>query len=114
MDMPSCQRKNDRMQKTLQPLAVQKIGTELAISWNDGQESFIPLERLRRLCPCAACGGEPDVMGHVERPSPAYSDNSFELLSWQTIGGYALQLRWGDGHNTGIYSYAYLRKLAGI
>ena len=45
----------------LEPTNIQQIGDELAIAWNDGTESFIKLETLRRACPCAACGGEPDA-----------------------------------------------------
>ena len=96
----------------LAPANVQQIGSELAISWNDGGESFLPLEFLRRACPCAACGGEPDVMGRVARPSVTYVPASFELASFQVVGGYALQLRWGDGHDSGIYSFQYLKRLS--
>ena len=42
-----------------------------------------------------------------------YTPSSFELAGWNFVGGYAVQPRWGDGHRTGIYSYAYLRRLAG-
>ena len=97
----------------LEPQNVQVIGSELAIQWNDGTESYLHAEALRRACPCASCGGEPDVLGHVIRPSVRYVPASFELTGWTLVGGYALQPRWGDGHNTGIYSYAYLRRLAG-
>lgn len=96
----------------LRPTTVQKIGVELAIAWSDGAESYLELERLRRACPCAACGGEPDVMGNVVRPRNAYSDRSFDLAGYEFIGGYGIQLRWGDGHATGIYSFGYLRSLA--
>ena len=99
------------MNPALAPASVQKIGSELAIAWNDGQESFLPLEEMRRKCPCAACGGEPDVMGYGERPNVSYVPASFELMSWQTVGRYALQPHWGDGHNSGLYSYPYLRSL---
>ena len=91
---------------------VQLIGEELALLWADGTESFFPLERLRRACPCASCGGEPDVLGNISRPDVSYSDKSFELVGWQLIGGYALQPRWGDGHSTGLYSFQYLRRLS--
>src|SRR5579862_7948774 len=37
----------------MRPADLQLIGTELAIKWADGRESFIPLETLRRACPCA-------------------------------------------------------------
>ena len=96
----------------LEPTNVQQIGNELAISWNDGVESYFNLQFLRRACPCAACGGEPDVLGNIIRPSVSYSDNSFELAGFQIVGGYAIQPTWGDGHNTGIYSFQYLRRIA--
>jgi DUF971 family protein len=95
----------------LEPLNIQQIGDELAISWNDARESFLTLETLRRACPCAACGGEPDVFGDAPRPDVTYSEKSFQLLGFQLVGGYALQPRWADGHNTGIYSFTYLRRL---
>ena len=91
---------------------VQLIGDNLAIAWNDGTESFLQFETLRRACPCAACGGEPDVLGHVLRPQVSYTEKSFQLAGFDLIGGYALQPRWADGHSTGIYSFTYLRRLA--
>ena len=96
----------------LEPANVQQIGNELAIRWNDGTESYLDLQFLRRACPCAACGGEPDVLGNVIRPEVSYAENSFELAGFQIVGGYALQPVWRDGHNTGIYSFQYLRRLA--
>ncbi len=89
----------------------QLIGNELAVLWNDGLESYLPLERFRRACPCAVCGGEPDVLGNIVRPDVNYTPSSFELTGWQVVGGYALQPRWADGHNTGLYSFQYLRRL---
>ena len=91
---------------------IQQIGDELAIAWNDGTESYFNLELLRRACPCAACGGEPDVLGNVLRPEVSYTEESFQLRSFDLVGGYAIQPRWRDGHNTGIYSFQYLRRLS--
>lgn len=96
----------------LEPTNVQQIGNELAIQWNDGSESYLDLQFLRRACPCAACGGEPDVLGNVMRPNVSYSDNSFDLVGFAIVGGYAIQPRWADGHETGIYSFQYLRRLS--
>ena len=95
----------------LEPKTIEQIGNEHAIQWSDGSESFFPLRFLRSACPCAACGGEPDVLGNIVRPEVAYSDRSFELSGWNLVGGYALQPTWGDGHNTGLYSYDYLRRI---
>ena len=96
----------------LAPTNIQLIGGELAVQWNDSTESYFPLEYLRRACPCASCGGEPDVLGNVARPNVRYTQASFELVAWENIGGYALQPRWRDGHGTGLYSFQYLRRLA--
>lgn len=90
---------------------VQLIGDELAIRWGDEVESYLRLERFRRACPCASCGGEPDVLGNISRPNVSYTPSSFELVAWQLVGGYALQPKWGDGHDTGLYSFQYLRRL---
>ena len=89
----------------------QLIGNELSLAWNDETESYFALEFLRRACPCAACGGEPDVLGNVSRPHVTYTDKSFQLVGFDLVGGYALQPRWADGHSSGIYSFTYLRRL---
>jgi len=94
-----------------QPTRAEVIGQELALVWNDGQESFIALEKLRRHCPCAGCGGEPDVMGNVDRPHVSYGPGSFELRGFRFIGGYAFQPTWNDGHDTGLYTFRQLRAL---
>ncbi|QJE96146.1 gamma-butyrobetaine hydroxylase-like domain-containing protein [Luteolibacter luteus] len=88
------------------------IGNELALRFEEGEELFLPLDLLRRACPCAACQGEPDALGRVLRPVQQIGPRGFELLRFQVIGGYALQLFWGDGHSTGIYSHDYLKRLA--
>ncbi len=95
----------------LAPENIEQIGSELAIQWNDQSESFLPLRLLRGACPCAACGGEPDVMGDIVRPEVHYTPQSFDLVGWKMVGGYAIQPRWGDGHDTGLYTYEYLRRL---
>jgi DUF971 family protein len=95
----------------LEPTNIQQIGDELAIAWNDGKESFLNLETLRRACPCAACGGEPDVLGNISRPHVSYTEKSFQLTGFDLVGGYALQPRWAGGHASGIYSFTYLRRL---
>jgi DUF971 family protein len=93
------------------PADIQAIGDQLAIKWNDGSETFLPLEYLRKACPCAACGGEPDVLGRVVRPHVTHTAASFRLKSFQLIGSYALQLAWEDGHSTGLYTFPYLKRL---
>jgi len=97
----------------MRPLDIQHIGGELAIRWDDGGEDFIPLEKLRRACPCAGCKGEVDILGNLyKNPEKPFAGNSFELVKISSVGGYAIQPVWADGHNTGIYSFEYLRRVA--
>ncbi|MCX6928722.1 MAG: DUF971 domain-containing protein [Verrucomicrobia bacterium] len=97
----------------MRPSDVQQIGEELAIKWEDGSESFISLEKLRRACPCAGCKGEMDVMGNLyKNPERPLKPSSFRLVRLERVGTYALQPVWSDGHATGIYSFDYLRRTA--
>jgi DUF971 family protein len=41
-----------------------------------------------------------------------HGPKAFEFLKFETVGGYAIQLYWRDGHSSGIFTFAYLRKLA--
>jgi DUF971 family protein len=96
------------------PLDLQQIGTELAIKWDDGTESFIALETLRRACPCAGCMGERDVLGQLHKgPEQPLAPRSFQLARLELVGAYAVQPIWADGHRSGIFSFDYLRRLAG-
>jgi DUF971 family protein len=96
----------------MRPLDIQTIGTELAVKWSDGTESFIPLEHLRRACPCAGCQGEKDILGILyKNPTAPLTAKAFELKRLLTVGGYAIQPVWADGHNTGIFSFEYLQRV---
>lgn len=97
----------------MQPVDIQPIGAELAIKWDDGSESYIPLQKLRRACPCAGCKGESDIMGNLYKgPDQLLTPPAFQLRVLNPVGTYALQPVWADGHATGIYSFDYLRKVA--
>ena len=100
------------MPLTLEQAAV--IGNEFALSFADGQEVYLPLPMLRRACPCAACQGEPDAMGRVVRPVVEHGPKAFDLLKFEMVGGYGIQIYWGDNHSSGIYTFTYLQKLGEI
>lgn len=84
----------------------------LIIRWSDGQESYLEPVALRDACPCAECGGETDALGNVyggdARPK---GEDGYHLVDARTVGHYALQPFWQDGHNTGIYRFEILREL---
>jgi DUF971 family protein len=52
-------------------------------------------------------------MGNVYKgPEKPFTLFSFKLMRLQPVGTYAVQPFWADGHNTGIFAYDYLRKVA--
>ncbi len=82
----------------------------LIVKWKDGSISEIPWARLREACPCAECAnlhGDADPLRLKLAPNTS-------LVSVEYVGNYAMQPRWGDGHNAGIFTWNYLRELAGI
>lgn len=97
----------------MRPTDIQTIGDELAIKWDDGSESYVKLEKLRRHCPCAGCKGEMDIMGNVYKgPDKPLAPQSFQLIRIGNVGGYAIQPVWADGHSTGLFAFDYLRRVA--
>lgn len=95
----------------MRPRHIDRINEYLAIAWEDGAETVIPLEKLRRACPCAQCKGETNILVSAPARPGRYTAESFELRGWQYVGGYAIQPEWADGHASGIYSFSYLRGL---
>jgi len=74
------------------------------VSWSDGHQSEYPFAHLRGWCPCAAC------QGHSGDTSFITGGNA-DLQRIAPVGRYALTFVWADGHETGIYTYPYLRRL---
>jgi len=95
------------------PVQLDVIGDCLAIRWDDNSESFIPLEKMRKHCPCAVCVGEPDVAGPMKSMpiKRELTADSFCLKQLEKVGAYGLQPIWCDGHSAGVYSYDLLRSL---
>jgi DUF971 family protein len=92
---------------------LQPVGDELAIVWEDGTESYLKLADLRRLCPCAGCAGERDLLGRLAKlPTQPLTTQSFQVSAISPVGGYATQIFWADGHSDGLYPYRKLREWA--
>ena len=94
------------------PTNIQIIGREVAIAWADGAESFVEFERLRAASPSAANMGERDILGNQYGGDGPKKFPGVEVVGWAVVGNYAIRFDFSDGHNTGLYSYDYLRKLA--
>jgi DUF971 family protein len=85
---------------------------KLSIVWNDELISIISLKYLRDECPCAGCKGETILFKTYRPPKPAIlSPEMYKIKSLDEVGDYAIQIGWKDGHNTGIYSWEYLKTL---
>jgi DUF971 family protein len=94
------------------PSNVQLIGNEVAILWDDGVESYFPFEELRAASPSAETAGERDIFGRQYGGHGPKKFDGVRVVGWQQVGNYALRFDFSDGHNTGLYAYDYLRKLA--
>lgn len=78
------------------------------ITWADDRECRYRAADLRRACPCAQCVNE--WTGERVLNATSISDE-LEIRDLSLVGRYALNFRWSDGHETGIYSFRYLREL---
>jgi DUF971 family protein len=80
----------------------------LRITWADGQTSHYTASALRRACPCAQCVNE--WTGQRVLKPESVSD-ALRIDDIAIVGRYALNFRWSDSHETGIYSFRLLREL---
>jgi len=100
---------NDRRGPAIEPVEIKKDSdTLLRITWGDGAVCEYSAPQLRRACPCAQCVNEWTGQ-RVLRPDSISEELTINDLD--LVGRYALNFRWSDGHETGIYSFRYLREL---
>lgn len=83
----------------------------LAVEYADGMKATILLSKLREECPCAVCKGE-EIMGvrytfGIQVMKPGMN----ELEALIPTGNYAVQARWKDGHESGIYTWEQLKTI---
>ena len=88
---------------------IEESDSEISIEWSDGGESSYRAAELRRNCPCAGCVDEWTGEKMLKEPSVP-DDISFSHVS--IVGRYALNFHFSDGHETGIFSFKYLKDLA--
>lgn len=93
----------------MNPTKIQIKDSNFFIDWDDGDSSEISLQELRRNCPCAYCSKDREE----KRDSylPIYSDQQVAISEINTVGSYAIGVKWKDGHNTGIFEFSHLKNL---
>jgi DUF971 family protein len=78
----------------------------LAVRFDDNVECALPAEMLRVMSPSA------EVQGHsAEQRKTVGGKRDVSIAAVDPVGNYAVRLTFSDGHNTGIFTWAYLRKL---
>jgi DUF971 family protein len=87
---------------------MQESDASLRVTWGDGRQCLYGAATLRRLCPCAQCVNE-FTGERVLRAETVPED--LTVADVNLVGRYALNFRWSDGHETGIYSFRYLREI---
>ncbi|RZU41018.1 gamma-butyrobetaine hydroxylase-like domain-containing protein [Edaphobacter modestus] len=93
-------------------------GTGVEIDWKDGHKSQWSFHWLRHGCPCATCHEEREHSGRKlgeAKPKPQTLLPMYEApvrpLEVIPTGNYAVKFKWSDGHESGIYSWEYLRRV---
>jgi DUF971 family protein len=98
-------------------IAVRRDQRVVAIRWQDGHQSLMPFDLLRRECPCAACNDlrakriDTDHLRLTVLSAPVTKPGEVQLTAVRPVGRYALSFAWSDGHDLGIYAFTYLRAL---
>jgi len=95
----------------MKPTDIQLIGNELAIIWDDGSESYFPAPLLRKHSPSAQNIGEKDILGNQYGGDGPREFPGVTILRWDLVGNYAIRPTFSDGHQTGLFSWSYLREL---
>lgn len=84
----------------------ERIGFE----WPGGSSSSVTARDLRLGCPCARCVDEFTGAALLD---PQTVDEGLTQSHVELIGNYALSVTFSDGHRTGIFTWAALRRLSG-
>ncbi len=88
---------------------IEESDSRVSIKWSDDVESQYNAAALRRTCPCAGCVNE-WTGDKILQSESVPDDLTFDHIS--IVGRYALNFHFSDGHDTGIFSFKYLRDLS--
>lgn len=93
----------------LKPTRIEETSPlEMKIDWADGRTTRHVYRNLRLACQCAQCREEMTGRPLID---PARIPADVHPKQINPVGGYAIQIQWSDGHDTGIFPYSGLREL---
>ena len=87
---------------------IEESDAAVSIKWSDESETMFTAPQLRRNCPCAACINEWTGDKILDDATVA-DDLTFSSIA--IVGRYALNFIFSDGHDTGIFSFKFLKEL---
>ncbi|NNJ25932.1 DUF971 domain-containing protein [Alienimonas chondri] len=92
------------------PTAIRVHGAArvLELEWPD-LSARLPFRALRIACPCAACVSETTGRRLLD---PATVPDTIAPQEVALAGNYALRVTWQGGHDTGLFTWPYLREIA--
>jgi len=94
------------------PTRIEQAGPRaLRIDWADGASFDYPVRPLRIACACAHCVDEWTGANLLD---PDSVPEDVHPVAVRSVGRYAIQIDWSDGHGTGIYTFERLRELADL
>jgi len=93
------------------PQSIELIGDTVAIRWTDGQEDFFGMDKLRACSPSAENVGEPDIFGNIHGADSRTEFPGVAVNGYEFVGRYAIRFIFSDGHDSGLYTFEYLRGL---
>jgi DUF971 family protein len=83
-------------------------GGILEVAYDDGAVIRLTAEKLRVESPSA------EVQGHrASEKRIITGKQNVRIVGIEPIGNYAIKIVFDDGHDTGLFTWDYLRKLAG-
>ena len=88
---------------------IEDSDSQISIKWSDRAETKYDAANLRRACPCAGCVHE--WTGEKILKAENIPDE-LTFSSIGIVGRYALNFVFSDGHDTGIYTFNFLRQLS--
>jgi len=87
-------------------LRLDKDKRVLTVTFDDGRSFALPAELLRVLSPSA------EVQGHSpEQRVTVGGKKNVGIVRLEPVGNYAVRIVFDDGHDTGLFVWAYLREL---
>lgn len=88
----------------------------LTVEWADGGTSYYTVAYLRKMSPSAEARQlREDLASNPLAVLPPSAVNAtgapLTVVSAEMVGNYAIRLSFSDGHDTGLYSWVYLREI---